>query len=1515
MRIKRILSLIITLVMLTSLMFVSDAVSYNDVSESDSYFEAVEALSSLGILKGYGDGAFQPDGKITRAEAAVIIMRISGMGASEDLRTNTVFEDVTASHWASGVINDAYNAGIVNGMTIKYDNSGNVIGGTFKPEDEVTYDQFVKMLVCALGYQKKAEASVANGTNPYPTGYRVVANQKKITEGTTNSTGGAARSTVARLVYNALTVNLMDQTSFGTDQNFSEINNQSILYTKLNAIKVDAKIVNSTLDPTSNKVSLSIIDGGYDSIAVANNKYNYPNSLRYIDKGDVNLSGLQGITVTAIVDISNYGNEKLLAVFPKAGRNNSLEIEPMLFKDVYGTSIRYYKNADSYNLTTSAKVEAPFNIYLNLVNIDEATTTSSIPGTVAKYAVQHGHGGISSNDTLYKFIDTDNNGLYDALFIDNASSFIVGKINSQYKEIYRSNDSGVFNSSLSWNTAGTYSILPLSLDTSNEDVSYDIEDAFGRKLEFEDIDVGDVLTVYMSKDGDYTYYKIIVSTARSITGVIEETYSEKLKDNTNSVTYYKIDGESYRLNGTASSSKLEPGLSGEFLLTADNKIIYFDLDAKVRNFAAAINVAASNSTFDKGVAVQLFTDNGSVGEYKLASTFYLNGTSYAVNDSTVSSVVSTVKSAIAGQIVIYELNSKYEIKKIYYGNNGLKMVDSDYRLMDYTTSTTYKSYSSKLGSAYISDNTKLVAIKNYSKYTDDEQYSLLSKYSLVDEKSYPCYIVTDSAREAEFVLINGFVSSPSNTSQPFIITGIGTTAVDGYPRKLLKGYIGNQSVSYPLADDDEVTFIDMSGKVDGDTFTTYSLSSTYQTYTALKKAKEDADAELSDATAKKATADANLISATTAYNEAESNMKAAEEALKNAQDAYDAANGASNASNIKLNETELALQEAQKAYDIAKEEKTASDAKLAAALKDKNDAEAVYLALEADLKKSESDLKDAEAKLKNAGDSLIAAEKAEQELKDKIKLAEEEKSKVIAKADDLNKILETSSAKITALAANVKSISETAASKLKIKEAADAGLKTAKVDLEKATASLLDSEKALKVLEDSEADAEKITLAKAAVEKANAGFIATQAAANKANDVQKTAEKEYKAAFDAKTKAEKELEAENKMISETKAAISSVKSPKVFEANILEYNKELVNAKANITMANNNYINASEIKTDILNKYEATAQKLYNFNLELDDVYKKYDAALLENAQLNDEFKLNQDTLYATNEKYLFLISSTGDIIDVTSLDEALRVAQADYDSKKTIFDEAKLNLENAKSESDAIEAVYNTAVANQTEAASKFDGAAASSNSASLSVASAININDVLQITLNANEEIISYKHLVKNYDNYVYVMMADGNDEDTDKAVSAKLVCYPLYQSNLPDIITNYDTFNGKVVKSGITMEGFGIGGRLYNVNGRSVEFFNPSSTASTYAQAIEYTKDITYDNNSVAYIVGSTYSKPTVSVLESVKTYRMVEGDKTESAIKDSLNKSDDFVYIYKYDGDTYLTYVIDTKSNNR
>lgn len=111
--------------------FWSQSNSYSDVKAGDWFNNAVSTLSNAGIIAGYEDGSFRPNGYITRAEFATIAARFFDVSYDgKDL-----FPDISG-HWAKDYINQAANKGFVNGYE----------DGTFKPDRNITRAEAVTLV-------------------------------------------------------------------------------------------------------------------------------------------------------------------------------------------------------------------------------------------------------------------------------------------------------------------------------------------------------------------------------------------------------------------------------------------------------------------------------------------------------------------------------------------------------------------------------------------------------------------------------------------------------------------------------------------------------------------------------------------------------------------------------------------------------------------------------------------------------------------------------------------------------------------------------------------------------------------------------------------------------------------------------------------------------------------------------------------------------------------------------------------------------------------------------------------------------------------------------------------------------------------------------------------------------------------------------------------------------------------------------------------------------------------------
>ena len=111
--------------------FWSQSNSYSDVKAGDWFNNAVSTLSKAGIIAGYEDGSFRPNGYITRAEFATIAARFFDV----TYNGKDLFPDISG-HWAKDYINQAANKGFVNGYE----------DGTFKPDRNITRAEAVTLV-------------------------------------------------------------------------------------------------------------------------------------------------------------------------------------------------------------------------------------------------------------------------------------------------------------------------------------------------------------------------------------------------------------------------------------------------------------------------------------------------------------------------------------------------------------------------------------------------------------------------------------------------------------------------------------------------------------------------------------------------------------------------------------------------------------------------------------------------------------------------------------------------------------------------------------------------------------------------------------------------------------------------------------------------------------------------------------------------------------------------------------------------------------------------------------------------------------------------------------------------------------------------------------------------------------------------------------------------------------------------------------------------------------------------
>lgn len=255
---KKILNLALVFALLLTM--VTPAFAASTTEELGKYEDAVTRLASLGVLTGEGDGSFNVDDTITRAEFTAMAVRVLGMEEAAKVSSGaTPFKDGVAP-WASGYVNVAVNQGIVTGYA----------DGRFGEKDAVTQAQVLAMLVRALGYDPVVSKE------GWPTNYIVKAIDLGLTEGVDNVSAyaPAKRGDVFQMADNALTVAKMIQIGYGTDTKFvvsgakgTDTDKVTLLSDNLGiedvtAVVTDIPRTNSKLDDNEIKVGDEVLEVG-----------------------------------------------------------------------------------------------------------------------------------------------------------------------------------------------------------------------------------------------------------------------------------------------------------------------------------------------------------------------------------------------------------------------------------------------------------------------------------------------------------------------------------------------------------------------------------------------------------------------------------------------------------------------------------------------------------------------------------------------------------------------------------------------------------------------------------------------------------------------------------------------------------------------------------------------------------------------------------------------------------------------------------------------------------------------------------------------------------------------------------------------------------------------------------------------------------------------------------------------------------------------------------------------------
>lgn len=316
--------------------------------------------------------------------------------------------------------------------------------GRFGGSDNITSKQAVKIILSVLGYKNIAESS-----GGYPDGYLKIAYQNNILKGISANDTGATRGEIARLLVNALDSKIADETYTTGSKEYYILDTthlENLGYVKYTGY-VDA------VYSLSAENGLSV--DSEDEIIISGNKY------LLLSKSDP--SEFFGLEVDFYVKEGRGNNgDEIYHLTAKKDKSISVKAEDIL--DSTNLSVFCYNNGSG---NKSVNLSAPLIIYNGKV-----LTTAQMSESVLKI----GNGSVT-------LVDSDFDGNYERILVWEYSALVVRSVTEDaiYAELSRN----------------------VTLPDENGRGTAVVVYKDGKKCTLADIVKGDVISAYVSKDGEY----------------------------------------------------------------------------------------------------------------------------------------------------------------------------------------------------------------------------------------------------------------------------------------------------------------------------------------------------------------------------------------------------------------------------------------------------------------------------------------------------------------------------------------------------------------------------------------------------------------------------------------------------------------------------------------------------------------------------------------------------------------------------------------------------------------------------------------------------------------------------------------------------------------------------------------------------------------------------------------------------------------------------------------------------
>ena len=753
---KRVISAVIALALSASTLVAVSASKFSDVDSKNNYAEAIEVLTALDIAHGYeedGDVIFKPEGDITRAEAATLI--VGALNMSNDAKAaagTSKFTDVNEkASWASGYVNVGVAQGFINGMD----------DTTFAPQENVTYAQMCVMLTLITGYGEYAKQY-----GGYPTGYTTMAASAGINKGVAVSNDTPLkRGQVAQMLYNAMTAPVLGVTTYSLQgneyapQDGSKAEFKTILSDKFDGYAVKIKITdipNTGAGLDKDEVGFTLTKNTYvdnDKNLVGPTAAPEPAGFASA-KADIDVAGYLFMEGDAVITLDDDDDWHLVYFKPNSSVTTTVSAEDYVTGTDGGKTIaadgKVTFGSKNYNINVTAL--ATDGIYVN--GKKYAAMTDANLATVLDVA----QGEV-------KFVDTDNTATgYEVIM---ATVYDVAKVAS----VSYTNETTTIQVTRKLNATSTVVGLSPALttikiadeDVAEGDVALTVKNAEGETIKLSDIKKDDIIGFAVAPGTTNTSTIDIIDiivTDEKVTGMAtREDSTEKT---------YIIGDEEYKMVAWGAPA-LTIGTSYTVALDPFGRIFEEEIEATSAKYAIA-------EKYDSDYGVQLILADGSAKYYEMDATTVgdagklFNGTLTSISPAQFETYIETTKAAAPEYRVV-----KYTVK------NSTGKIQSIALVGGAIATVEYKAKTGKLGTKNITDNT--VVINATGHIANNLDYVKFATNSFVDKTNYDAVILTadGSSNTAAFAVLTR-VGEDVNAESRFAVVRkapVGAQTADG----------------------------------------------------------------------------------------------------------------------------------------------------------------------------------------------------------------------------------------------------------------------------------------------------------------------------------------------------------------------------------------------------------------------------------------------------------------------------------------------------------------------------------------------------------------------------------------------------------------------------------------------------------------------------------------------------------------------------------------------------------------